>query len=107
MFFDQQHRVLAQRQQQLLDRSALLRRRLGQDAQVLQTPLALADQVRSGWHWLQAHPQWLAVGVAVLVVWRPRRVFRLAGRLWAGWRLWRRVQRWRASAGPLLPLRQR
>lgn len=107
MFFDQQQQVLAQRQQQLLDRSALLRRRLGHDAQALQAPLALADQVGAGWRWLKAHPEWVGLGTLLLVVWRPRRVFRLAARLWAGWRLWRRVQRWRAAAGPLLPARRR
>jgi hypothetical protein len=103
MFFDRQQQALAQRQQQLQTRNAVLRQRLGQDVQALRAPLALADQVRSGWRWLQVRPQWLAVGVTVLMVWRPRRAWRLAGRLWAGWRLWRRLQRWSASLAPLLP----
>ncbi len=107
MFFNQQQQVLAQRQQQLLDRNAVLRQRLGHDAQALRTPLTLADQVRSGWRWLQAHPEWVGLGTLVLVVWRPRRVLRLAGRLWAGWRLWQRARRWRATLGPLLPPRGR
>ncbi len=107
MLFNQQQQALAQRRQQLLDRSAVLRQRLGQDALALRGPLALADQVRSGWRWLQAHPQWAGLGMVLLAVWRPRRVVRLGGRLWAGWRLWQRLQRWRARVGPLLPPRLR
>jgi len=107
MFFKLQHQAVDKRRQQLLARNAVLRQRLGQDAQALRTPLALADQVRGGWRWLQAHPQWLGLGVALLVVWRPRRMLRLGGRLWAGWRLWQRLQRWRAHVGPLLPPRLR
>ena len=104
MFFDTQHQALAQRRQQLQQRSALLRGQLAADAQVLRTPLALADQVRLGWRCLKDHPQWVGVGVgvgvAVLVVWRPRRLAWLAGRLWAGWRLWQRLHRWRGVLAP-------
>ena len=101
MFFDAQHQALAQRRQQLQDRSAVLRDQLAVDAQVLRTPLALADQVRRGWRWLKANPQWVGVAVAVLVVWRPRRLAWLAGRLWAGWRLWQRLHRWRGVLAPV------
>ena len=101
MFFDDQQRALAQRRQQLLDRSALLRGRLAGDAQVLRTPLALADSVRARWRWLKTNPQWVGLGVAVLVVARPRRLAWLAGRLWAGWRLWQRAHRWRGILVPL------
>lgn len=105
MFFDSQQQALAERGRALQARSTALRGRLAADAQVLRTPLALADQVRRGWHWLKTHPQevgiGVAVGVAVLVLWRPRRVAWLAGRLWAGWRLWQRLQRWQGRLGPL------
>lgn len=100
MFFDAQHQALAQRRRQLQEHSALLRDQLAADAQVLRTPLALADQVCRGWRWLKANPQWIGVGVAVLVVWRPRRLAWLGGRLWAGWRLWRRLQHWRGMLTP-------
>ncbi len=100
MFFDARHQALAQRCQQLQDRSALLRGRLAEDAEVLRTPLALADQVRRGWRWLKAHPQWVGVGVAVLVVWQPRRLAWVAVRLLAGWRLWQRLHRWRSALPP-------
>ncbi len=101
MFFDARQQALAARRQQLQHRSAALRGQLAEDAQVLRTPLAVADQVRRGWRWLKAHPQWVGVGVAVLVVWRPRRVVWLAGRLWVGWRLWQRLHRWRYTFAPV------
>ena len=101
MFFDAQQQALADRGRQLQARSAALRGQLAVDADVLRTPLALADQVRRGWHWLKTNPHWVGVAVAVLVVWRPRRVAWLAGRLWAGWRLWQRLHRWRSRLGPV------
>lgn len=76
----------------LLARSHDLRFRLSQDAQVLRGPLALADRVRDGFHWLAAHPQWLLVPVALTVALRPRRVAAWALKAWWGWRLVRRVQ---------------
>jgi len=107
MFFNQQQDAAAQRQAALLQRSAHLRQQLGTDAHVLRTPLALADQVRSGWRWLKTHPEWVGAGMLLLVVLRPRRMprllWRLGSRAWAGWQLWQRARRWSASAGPLLP----
>ena len=83
---------LAQRQLRLLVRSSELRSRFARDAQVWQQPLALADQVRAGWRWLRAHPEVPLAAAAVVVLLRPRRAWRLVWRLWAGWRLWRRVR---------------
>ncbi len=93
MFFDRQQHEQLQRQQQLLARSELLRHQLADDAQVLQRPLALADQVRQGFRWLKTHPEVLAGGAVLLALIRPRRAWRLALRAWAGWQLWQRVQR--------------
>ena len=101
MFFDAQQQALADRGRQLQARSAALRGQVAVDADVLRTPLALADQLRRGWHWLKANPHWVGVAVALLVVWRPRRLAWLAGRLWAGWRLWQRLHRWRSRLGPV------
>lgn len=110
MFFQRQHRAAAQRQALLLQHSARLRQQLGGDAQVLQRPLALAEQVHNGWRWLRAHPEWVGAGVLLLVVLRPRRMprllWRLGSRAWAGWQLWQRARRWSADTGPLLPPRR-
>jgi len=103
MFFDARQQALSQRCDAMQARNAELRQALAADSRVLQAPLALADQAVAAGRWLRAHPQWVAVGVAVLVVWRPRRVWRLGRRAWGAWRLWQRVQRWRAAVGPLLP----
>lgn len=101
MFFAAQQTALAERQRQLRQRSAQLRQRLAGAAQVLQRPLALADQVRHGWQWLRAHPEVLAGGALLLALLRPRRAWRLARRAWVGWQLWRRLQglqsRWDAG----------
>ena len=98
MVFDQRQRVLERRQQMLQRRSATLRSQLAQDAQVLQAPLALADQVRDGWRWLRANPGWVLAAAGLLVLLRPRRaprlLWRLGSRAWAGWQLWRRLRGW-------------
>lgn len=107
MLFDARQQALAQRCQALQAHNAALRQALAADSRVLQAPLVLADQVLAGGRWLRAHPQWVAVGVAVLVVWRPRRMWRLGNRAWGAWRLWQRAQRWLAAAGPLLPALRR
>lgn len=84
--------ALARRLQLLLARSSLLRAELGLHAAELQRPLALADGVRDGWHWLRTHPQWPAGAVVVLALLRPRRALRWGLRLWAAWGVVRRLQ---------------
>jgi hypothetical protein len=89
-----QRDALARRQQQLLIRSAELRVMLAQQAQVLQAPLAVADQVRAGVRWLRQHPQWPLGAALVLALRRPRRALGWASRLWWGWGLYQRLQQW-------------
>ncbi len=86
------HMVLMQRQQRLRIRSAELRLRLANQAQVLQAPLAAIDQARSSVQWLRAHPQWPLAALALLAVMGPQRAVRWAARLWWGWGLYQRMQ---------------
>ena len=98
MLFKARQRELAQRGQDLQARSGLLRESIAQDGPVLRPPLAAADQVLAAGRWLKAHPEWVGLGVALLVISRPRRIWWLSLRLWSGWRLWQRAQRWQATA---------
>lgn len=99
----QRHLELSRRQQRLLVRSAELRVTLGHQAQVLQTPLALADQARAGLQWVRAHPEW-SVGMLLMVtVMRPQRALRWASRLWTGWGLYNNVRRWMIRSAAQAP----
>jgi hypothetical protein len=80
------------RQAELVARSGALRSSLGEQAQALEHPLALADRVRDAFRWLTANPLWLAGIAAVPVVMRPRRALGWAIKLWGAWRLWRQIQ---------------
>lgn len=91
--------ALQRRREALLTRSALLRRQLADDAQVLQGPLAVADRVRAGWRWVRAHVTWVAGGAALVAALRPRRSARLVMRVFWAWNAWRRAQR---VLGPLV-----
>ena len=104
MSFETRQRELARRGQDLQTRSGLLRATIAHHALALRPPLAAADQAMAGGRWLKAHPEWVGAGVALLLIWRPRRAWRLSLRLWGGWRLWRRAQRWQATAMAWRPL---
>lgn len=86
-------RVVAQREQLLL-RSAALREQMMADAQVFRAPMAAADRAGAALNWLARHPEWPLAGLALIVVLRPRVLFRWAGRAVWAWQFWRR-------AGPL------
>lgn len=88
---------LALRQERLLMRSAALRTSLAEQAVVLEAPFAVADRVHAAarWAWHERLAL-IGTGSVVLVLLRPRRVFRIA-RL--GFRTWRRVLRVQAWLG--------
>lgn len=99
MWFDREQAELQIRREQLRLRSTELRLKLATQSQVLVAPLALADQVRAGLLWLRAHPQTPLLVLGVLLLARPRRALRWAGRAWWAWGLWQRGQRWWLAAG--------
>ena len=83
----------ALRRELLLVRSRALRQQLARESQVLETPLAIADQARQGLRWLWQHPEWPIGGLVLLALLRPRRAWRWAARGWWAWRLWQRTGR--------------
>lgn len=91
---------VAVRREQLRMRSAQLRTQVAAQLNSLNTPLALADGVREGAHWLVDHRQWVVGGLLVLTVWRPSRAVRWGGRFWWAWRSWQRVGRLVQAWGP-------
>ena len=97
-------RELQLKRERLRVRSAELRLAVQRESQVLQLPLAVADQVVAGARWLRRNPEWPLGALVVLVVLRPRRALRWAGRAWWGWRLWRKASRlWAVVAAPPRP----
>lgn len=85
---------LIERQQRLLVRSAQLRLILADQAQVLQKPLALADQAQSGVQWLYRNPLWPLGALMLVALVRPRRAMAWGGRLWWAWKTLKQTQKW-------------
>jgi len=96
----------AQRREQLLIRSTVLRARVAQDARVLEAPLAVADRVRDGVLWLRNHPEWGIGAVVLLVLLKPRAALGWAARGWAAWRVLQRAQRLGAALSLGAPRRR-
>ena len=94
---------LALRRQRLLLRSAALRDSLAEQSAVLGPPLAAADRVQAGGRWLYRQRGWVAGGVVVVLVLRPRRAWRLLSAGWWLWRRMRRLQPWLVAAGLTAP----
>lgn len=91
---------LALRQQRLLARSAALRASIAEQTVVLEAPLAIADRVRGAARWAWRERFAVIGGMAVVVVLlRPRRVWKLARLGWWAWRRTRRVQAWLRATG--------
>ena len=94
---------LALRRERLLLRSAALRTTLGDQSVVLEAPLAAADRVSAGAHWLYRQRAWLIGGLVVVLVLKPRRAWRVARFGWWLWRSSRRALPWLMAAGLLEP----
>lgn len=91
---NQRSALLAHRRENLLARSALLRRQAVEQSVSLSPVFTTADRLQDAWWWIRAHPEALAAGALALVVWRPRKAWSIG---WRGWSMWKLYQRWRAA----------
>lgn len=80
---------IIRRRERLLMRAATQREELADLARHLRAPAAAIDHVKSAVQTLKAHPVLLAFPLAVLALWRPRRIIAWGGRAWMVWRFWR------------------
>ena len=91
---NQRSASLAHRRENLLARSALLRRQAVEQSVALNPVFTTADRLQDAWWWIRAHPEALAAGALALVVWRPRKAWSIG---WRGWSMWKLYQRWNAT----------
>ena len=92
--------ALLKRREALVARSQALRRELTLNMRALRKPLDWADYTNRGWQWAASHPGLIVGGVATVLVLRPVRALRWAGRLVQAAQLWRRLQPLWAAVGP-------
>lgn len=85
--------ALALRKERLLLRSEQLRDEVTAQSQALVPWLQLAEAPRSAWDWGRTHPLMVAVALAGLAIWRPRRVWRWGWRAWSVYRWWQSLRR--------------
>ena len=84
---------LATRKLLLQQRSAVLRELLAvQLSQTVAPVIHTADRVQAGSQWIKRHPVWVAAVALGLMVWRPRGAFKWAGKAWALWQTWQRME---------------
>lgn len=90
---------LATRHGALKARIDAQRLQLSRHAEPLERALANGDKAMAGAEWLKEHPVAVGVGVAALVVARPKRAWRWARRGFVVWRGWTSVKKLLAKAG--------
>jgi hypothetical protein len=82
----------ALKKQRLQLDSQRLREQATTHASGLAPAFTAAEKLRTGWHWLKAHPA-LPMGLAVaLIVARPAVAWRWGRRAWLGWKTWQRLR---------------
>lgn len=93
---------LALKKQRLLARSADLRDRMGMHAEGLTPLLHAADRLRAAAEAIRRHPEWVAGAAVLIVILRPRFIWRWVQRGFVGWRVWKSVHKLLGSAAPNL-----
>ena len=84
---------IIRRRERLLVRTELQRAELAGIVRQWRVPIAVADRAMDVARTLKAHPVLLIPPLAVLAIWRPRRLVAWAGEAWMLWRFWRRFSR--------------
>ncbi|MCB1932807.1 MAG: YqjK-like family protein [Candidatus Accumulibacter sp.] len=96
---------LAVERGRLLERISNQRQMLRRELQPVGNALHGADRavatVRKGSRYIKDHPEMVGVGVAVLIVVQPRRVWRWTKRGYFAWRTWRTLRQQMAEFGLL------
>ena len=92
---------LALKRQRLQLTAAAQRRELQKSAAALVPAIEFIDKLRAGVEYIKQRPHWVVLGVAVIVVIRPRRAFRWLKRGFIAWQVYRR---WRRRVMALPPL---
>jgi len=87
------------RRERLIARSAVQRVELARELAPWSAPIALIERGLTGIGWLRRHPVAIAIGVAVMVVIRPRRFL---GGVRQGMAAWRIVQMLLPLLGPVI-----
>jgi len=83
---------LAERRATLIAKAENQRNALSQAAVPLRVPLALADRGLAGITYLKLHPEWLAGSAVVVLLLKPRRIFKWAQQGWLVWRFTRSLK---------------
>lgn len=98
---------LAVERGRLIERISNQRQRLADELQPVGNALQTADRalatVRQGRDYVKQHPEIVAVGVALLIVMQPRRVWRWSKRGFFAWRTWRMLRSEISKLGVLTP----
>jgi len=87
---------IARRKERLIARAGAQRAAIGETIRQLRRPIGVLDHGLEVVRFLQAHPLLVASGVALLAVFRRRRLVSLTGSLLTAWRLWPVVSAWLA-----------
>jgi YqjK-like protein len=83
---------LAERRAALIAKAENQRGALSQAVVPLRVPLALVDHGLAGINYLKLHPEWLAGSAVLVLLLRPRNIFKWAQRGWLAWRFTRSLK---------------
>jgi hypothetical protein len=87
-------RNLLERQAKLRSRAAGERERMAHAVAALQPYVTLTDRARRLGRAVSSHPEWVFLGAAAVVIFKPRRALRAGSRVWTAWRTFQSARRY-------------